>query len=139
MVSVNYVVLAGNLTRDPELRYVPSGRPVCNFSIASSRVYTTQAGEKKEDTSFVRVVVWGKQAESSAEYLHKGSSALVEGRLQSRSWETEDGQKRSVLEVIAQRVQFLGRPKGKSESVSEDVEPSGESHAGSAGGREEGE
>ncbi len=109
MVNMNHVVLAGRLVRDPELRYIPSGRPVCNFSVASSRVYTTQAGEKKEDTCFARIVVWGKQAESCAEYLNKGSSVLLEGRLQSRSWETEDGQKRSVMEVVANRVQFVDR------------------------------
>jgi len=105
--SVNRVFLMGNLTRDPELRYIPSGTAVTNFDIAVNRVYTAQSGEKKEETSFVRIVVWAKRAEVCAEYLAKGSPVFVEGRLRSRSWETQDGQKRSTIEVIANNVQFL--------------------------------
>jgi single-strand DNA-binding protein len=110
--SLNKVFLMGNLTRDPELRYVPSGTAVANFSVAVNRVYKDKAGEKKEEATFVRVVVWGKIAEVCGEYLTKGSPVLVEGRLQSRSWEGQDGQKKNTLEVVADSVQFLGsRPK----------------------------
>jgi len=107
MASLNKVLLIGNLTRDPELRYVPSGTAVGTFTVAVNRVYTSQAGEKKEEASFIRVVVWGRRAEVCGEYLAKGSPVFVEGRLQSRSWEAQDGQKRSTIEVIADNVQFL--------------------------------
>ena len=112
MASLNKVLLIGNLTRAPELRYTPSGTAVADLRLAVNRNYTTQSGEKREDTFFVNVVVWGKQAESSGEYLDKGSSIFVEGRLQTRDWEGKDGQKRSVTEVVAERVQFLSRTKG---------------------------
>ncbi|MDD5173868.1 MAG: single-stranded DNA-binding protein [Candidatus Omnitrophota bacterium] len=105
--SLNKVLLIGNLTRDPELRYVPSGTAVATFSIAVNRVYTSQAGEKKEEVAFIRIVVWGRRAEVCGEYLSKGSPVFIEGRLQSRSWEGQDGQKRSTTEVIADNVQFL--------------------------------
>ncbi len=105
--SVNRVFLMGNLTRDPELRYVPSGTAVTSFDLAVNRVYATQSGEKKQETSFVRIVVWARRAEVCAEYLTKGSPVFVEGRLRSRSWETQDGQKRSTIEVVANNVQFL--------------------------------
>lgn len=105
--SLNRVFLIGNLTRDPELRYVPSGTAVTTFDIAVNRSYTAQSGEKKEDTSFLRIVVWARLAEVCAEYLTKGSPVFVEGRLRSRSWETQEGQKRNTVEVIAQSVQFL--------------------------------
>ena len=105
--SFNKVLLIGNLTRDPELRYVPSGTAVATFTVAVNRVYTSQAGEKKEEVSFVKIVVWGRRAEVCGEYLSKGSPVFIEGRLQSRSWEGQDGQKRSTTEVIADNVQFL--------------------------------
>ncbi len=108
--SLNKVFLMGNLTRDPELRYIPSGQAVCSFSIAVNRTYASQSGEKKEEVSYIRVVVWARRAEVCNEYLKKGSPVMVEGRLQSRAWEDKDGGKRSTLEVIAQNVQFL--PKG---------------------------
>ena len=111
MPSFNKVLLMGNLTRDPELRYVPSGTPVATFGLATNRVYTAASGEKKEEVCFVTVVVWGKQAESCSQYLNKGSLCLVEGRLVYRTWE-QDGAKRNTLEVRADRVQFLGKPKG---------------------------
>ncbi len=113
MASLNKVLLIGNLTRDPELRYIPSGKAVVTFSLASSRVYKTATGEKKEQVSFVRVVVWGRPAEVCGEYLVKGSSVFVEGTLQSRSWKDQEGKTRSTIEVIAQRVQFLDRLKKK--------------------------
>lgn len=106
--SMNKVFLMGNLTRDPELRYVPSGTAVANFSVAVNRPYKDATGEKKEEVSFIRVVVWGKMAEVCGEYLSKGRPVLVEGRLKSRSWESPDGQKKSALDVVATSVQFLG-------------------------------
>lgn len=113
MASLNKVFMMGNLTRDPELRYVPSGTAVATFTVAVNRVYTSQAGEKKEEVSFIRVVVWGRRAEVCGEYLSKGSPVFVEGRLQSRSWEAQDGQKRNTIEVIADNVQFLRAGSGE--------------------------
>ena len=109
MANLNKVFLMGNLARDPELRYIPSGTAVATFTLATNRVYTLASGEKREEACFVRVVAWARQAELCGEYLSKGSPVFVEGRLQSRSWETPDGQKRSTLEVVAQNVQFLGK------------------------------
>jgi single-strand DNA-binding protein len=108
VASFNKVILMGNLTRDPELRYIPSGAPVCNFDLAVNRSYTTQGGERRDEVCFITIVVWGKQAESCGEYLGKGRTVLVEGHLQQRSWETPEGQKRSKHEVVAERVQFVG-------------------------------
>ena len=107
MATLNKVFLIGNLTRDPELRYIPSGSAVATFTIGVNRVYKTPTGEKKEQASFLRIVVWGRRAEVCGEYLVKGSPVFVEGRLQSRDWQTQDGQKRSTVEVIADNVQFL--------------------------------
>lgn len=107
MASLNKVFLMGNLTRDPELRYTPNGTAVVNFGMAVNRRFSNSAGEKKEETCFVRIVVFGKQAESCNQYLTKGRLVFVEGRLQYRSWEV-GGEKRSTLDVIAERVQFLG-------------------------------
>ena len=112
MASLNKVFLIGNLTRPPELRYTPSGTAVADVRLAVNRNYTTQGGEKREETCFLTVVVWGKQAEACGEYLDKGSPILVEGRLQTREWEGKDGQKRTVIEVVAERVQFMSRTKG---------------------------
>lgn len=114
----------GNLTRDPELRYIPSGQAVCSFSVAVNRTYMSQSGEKKEEVSFIRVVVWAKRAEVCNEYLKKGSPVFIEGRLQSRSWEAQDGTKRSTIEVIAQNVQFLSRaPRGEEAAMMENDIP----------------
>ena len=110
MANLNRVFLMGNLTKDPELRYTPSGTAVTNLRIAVNRRYKTQTGELKEETAFITVVAWGKQAETCTQFLAKGRPIFVEGRLQMRSWETPDGQKRNILEVRASRVQFLGRP-----------------------------
>ncbi|KJJ83736.1 Single-strand DNA-binding [Candidatus Omnitrophus magneticus] len=114
--SLNKVIIMGNLTRDPEIRYVPSGTAVTSFTVAVNRVYKDKSGEKKEDPSFIRVVVWGKMAEVCGEYLTKGRMVLVEGRLQSRSWETADKQKRSIIEVVAENVQFMGSKDRKDDS-----------------------
>ena len=113
MASLNKVLLIGNLTRDPELRYIPSGSAVASFTVASNRTYKLPSGEKKEEVSFIRVVVWGRMAEVCGEYLTKGSSVFVEGRLQSRSWDAPDGQKRSTIEVIAMNIQFLTKGAGQ--------------------------
>lgn len=113
MANFNKVFLIGNLTKDPELRYTPQGTAVVNLRLAVNRKYRDRNQEMKEDVCFVTVVVWDKQAESSNQYLHKGSPVFIEGRLQSRSWEDNSGQKRNVLEVRAERVQFLGSGPGK--------------------------
>ena len=112
MASLNKVLLIGNLTRPPELRYTPSGQPVADLRLAVNHDYPTQSGERRQEVCFLNVVVWGKQAESCSEYLDKGSEVFVEGRLQIRDWEGKDGQKRTTTEVVAQRVQFMSRTKG---------------------------
>ncbi len=125
MISYNRVMLIGNMVRDPELRYTPAGTPVTNLRLAVNRVYKTQQGEERTDTCFVTVVTMGKQAVPCSEFLGKGSLIFVEGRLQSRSWES-NGQKKSVIEVMANRVQFLStkrRPLAEADSAApaEDV------------------
>jgi len=109
MVSLNRVLLIGNLTKDPELRYTPSGTPVANLRLAVNSSFKDQAGQRKEETCFVTIVVWSRQAEICQQYLKKGRSVFIEGRLIYRSWETE-GKTRSTMEVRADRVQFLGPP-----------------------------
>jgi single-strand DNA-binding protein len=113
MANFNRVFLIGNLTKDPELRYTPQGTAVVNLRLAVNRRYRNKNQELKEETCFITAVVWNKQAETCNQYLHKGSPCFVEGRLQSRSWEDAQGQKRSVIEVRAERVQFLGAPSAK--------------------------
>ena len=108
---INKVMLFGNLTRDPELRAMPSGGNVCSFSVATNRVYKKADGSRAEQTDYHNVVVFGRQAETSAQYLKKGSSVYIEGRLQTRSWDKE-GVKQYRTEVIADRVQFGPRPGG---------------------------
>lgn len=108
MASLNKVVLLGNLTRDPELRYTPNGTPVATFGLAINRRFR-QDDTWRDDVCYVDIVSFGRQAETVAEYLSKGNLALIEGRLQWRSWETEDGQKRSKHEVVANTVQFMPR------------------------------
>lgn len=116
MASYNKVLLMGNLTKDPELRYTPSGTAVANLRLAVNRKYRTKDQELKEEVCFITAVVWSKQAETCNQYLHKGSSVFIEGRLQSRSWEDNAGAKRSVIEVRAERVQFMGAPPAKAQS-----------------------
>lgn len=120
--SLNKVMLIGNLTRDPELRYIPSGQGVASFSVAVNRTYLAATGEKKEDVNFIRIVVWGKRAEVCHEYLKKGSPVFIEGRLQSRNWDAPDGTKRNTVEVVAQNVQFLSRGSGKQDAPAMDAE-----------------
>jgi len=109
MANLNRVLLIGNLTKDPELRYTPSGTAVANLRLAVNSTWKDQAGQRKEETCFVTIVVWGRQAESCNQYLKKGRAIFVEGRLIYRSWEAE-GKTRSTMEVRADRVQFLGPP-----------------------------
>jgi len=116
MASMNRVYLLGNLTRDPELRQLPSGTAVAEFGLAVSERYKNKSGEDAESTCFVDIVVWERQAENCAKYLNKGSSVMVEGKLQFDSWE-KDGQKRSKLRVRADNVQFLGKPRKADESA----------------------
>lgn len=114
----NKIILIGNLTKDPELRYTPQGTPVASFRLAVNSKYK-QSNEMKSETLFIDVVVFGKQAESCSQYLSKGRPALVEGRLQERRWES-DGQQKSKVEVVASTVRFLSR-KGDAGGVSSDT------------------
>lgn len=105
--SLNKVLLIGNLTRDPELRYTPSGAAVCTFGIATNRFYVASDGEKKEETEFIKIVSWNKLAELCSQLLAKGRKVYVEGRLQTRSWETPDGQNRQTTEVVIDDMRIL--------------------------------
>jgi single-strand DNA-binding protein len=118
MASYNRVLLMGNLTRDPEIRYTPSGTAVTDIGLAVNESYKSKSGEMVESTCYVDVVVWGRQAETASEYLHKGSPVFVEGRLQLDQWEGPQGEKRSKLRVRADRLQFIGAPGKKSDIAS---------------------
>jgi single-strand DNA-binding protein len=108
MGSVNKVILIGNLGADPELKYTPSNRPLCNLSVATNEVFKDKSGQRQERTEWHRVTVWGDQAETCSKYLGKGRSVYVEGRLQTRSWDDKDGKKRYSTDIVADRVVFLG-------------------------------
>lgn len=131
MASLNKVLIIGNLTRDPEMRYTPQGTAVANLRVAVNRKFKDRStGEMKDETCFITAVVWDRQAETCNQYLSKGRPVFIEGRLQSRSWENKEGQKRSVTEIRAERVQFLGgAAKGSStdQRPQKTQEPSGES------------
>ncbi|MCD6384809.1 single-stranded DNA-binding protein [Candidatus Sumerlaeota bacterium] len=120
MLEINKVFLLGNLTRDPEVRYLPSGTMVTAFDLAVNRSYKDRSGETKQETLFIRVESWGKTAEFVSEYLKKGRRVFVEGRLRSDSWETRDGQRRSRIMVHAERVHFADL---KPPAEAEEVEP----------------
>jgi len=109
MANLNKVMIIGNVGTDPEMRFTPNGNPVTTFRIATSRNFTTSEGEKKQETEWFTVVTWSKLAESCNQFLTKGRRAYVEGRLRTRSWEGQDGQKRSKVEIVADRVLFLDR------------------------------
>ncbi len=116
---LNSVQLIGRLTADPELKYTPKGVPVCTFRIAvSRRIKDRETGDFKEDVTFLNCVAWRRLAEQADTFLKKGSAILLEGRLRSRSWETGDGQRRSTVEVVARRIQFLDK---REEEVTEEV------------------
>ena len=130
MIEVNKVFLAGRLTQDPELRYTPSGVPVTTLRMAVNTTFFGRDGEKREEVCYINVSVWQKQAERCVEYLSKGRPIFVEGRLQSRQWEAEGGQKRTAIEVTANRVQFMdwsgdreGAPQRQAESPPPDAAP----------------
>jgi single-strand DNA-binding protein len=113
MASLNKVMLIGNLTRDPEVRFTPKGSAVSDLGIAVNRTYVTDSGEKMQETTYVDVVVWSRLAELAGQYLHKGSPVFIEGRLQMDTWEDKaTGQKRSKIRVVADNLQFLGRREG---------------------------
>lgn len=128
MAGLNKVMVIGNLGADPEMRYTADGAAVTNFRIAASRNYTGADGERKEETEWFRIVAFRKLAELCNQYLQKGRRVYVEGRLQTRSWEGQDGQKRYTTEVIAQDVQFLdskpgGAPRAEDQDAAMDLEP----------------
>jgi single-strand DNA-binding protein len=131
---INKAILFGNLTRDPELRALPSGMNVCNFSIATNRTYKDRDGKKQEQTDFHNIVVFGRQADTVSQYLKKGSSAYVEGRMQTRSWE-QNGEKKYRTEVVADSVQFGPRSSGggQARDRQEADEPNQPSEGGGAG------
>ena len=112
MAGINKAILIGNLGRDPELRYTQNGQAVVNFTLATSEAWTDKAsGQKQERTEWHRIVAWGRTGELCAQYLSKGRSVYIEGRIQTREWEDKEGQKRWTTEVNAQTVQFLGGPR----------------------------
>jgi single-strand DNA-binding protein len=121
MASFNKVILLGNLTRDPEVRYTPKGSAVCDLGIAVNRVYTTDSGEKREEVTYVDVVLWARLAEIAGEYLKKGRPVFIEGRLQMDSWDDKQtGQKRTKLRVVGETMQLLGsRPSGGTSAPAE--------------------
>ncbi len=120
--SLNKVQLIGNLTKDPELRYTPSGRAVCTFSMATNRSWTTESGEKREEADFHRIVAWGKLGELCSQFLAKGRKVYVEGRLSTRSWTAQDGQQKSITEIVIDDMLLLDSRGG-----SASVEPKEES------------
>ncbi len=122
MAQLNKVLLIGNLTRDPEVRYTPKGSAVADIGLATNRSWRTETGEEKEEVCYVNVVVWGKQAEAAGKYLKKGRPVFVEGRLQFESWE-KNGEKRSTLKVHCERLQFLGSGGGRGGDVEGGEEP----------------
>jgi len=115
---LNAVQLTGRLVADPELRYTQKGAPVCSFRIASSRRYKNrETGEYQEETLFINIVAWRRQAELANDFLKKGSAILLEGQLRSRQWESNQGEKRSTIEVVARRIQFLDAPAATEETT----------------------
>src|ERR1700736_2143853 len=123
MASFNKVILLGNLTRDPEIRYTPKGSAVCDLGLAVNRQYTLESGEKREEVTYVDVVLWARLAEIAAEYLKKGRPVFIEGRLQLDTWDDkQSGQKRSKLRVIAESMQLLGSRPSAGGGAAEGVE-----------------
>ena len=123
MAGINKAILIGNLGRDPELRYTASGTAVANFSLATTESRTNKNGEREDRTEWHRVVAWGRTAELCAQYLAKGRTVYVEGRIQTREWEDKEGQKRRTTEIVANTVQFLGGPRGSGGGEARDVPP----------------
>jgi single-strand DNA-binding protein len=125
MASLNRVMIIGNVGSEPEMRFTPNGMPVTSFRVATNRVYKTADGERKEDTEWFGIVAWNKLAEQCNQFVVKGAQIYVEGRLQTRSWDGQDGQKHYRTEVIASRVLFLGK-KGAAPLPSEEKADEGE-------------
>ncbi|MCX6827063.1 MAG: single-stranded DNA-binding protein [candidate division Zixibacteria bacterium] len=124
MAAINKVILIGNLGKDPELRYTPAGQPVASFSLATSEKWKDKNGVVQDRTEWHNIVVWGRQAEIAKEYLSKGKQVYIEGRIQTRSWDDKDGNKRYMTEIITQRMQFLGsREQGEREHPAADAPP----------------
>jgi single-strand DNA-binding protein len=115
MGSLNKVMLIGNLGADPEVRFTQNNQQVCNFRMATTEVWNDKAGQRQERTEWHRIVVWGRQAEHCGQYLRKGRSVYVEGRIQSREWQDKDGNRRWSTEIVADRVTFLGSGQGRGE------------------------
>lgn len=111
-MNYNKAVIVGNLTRDPELRQIPSGQAVCSFGVATNRIFKDKTGQRQQQTEFHNVVAWGRQAEIINQYLKRGSSILIEGRLQTRSWQDNQGTKHWRTEIIAEQIQLGPRPGG---------------------------
>lgn len=131
---LNKAIIIGNLTRDPELRALPSGGQLCQLGVATNRVYKDKNGQTQKATEFHNVVVWGRQAETCGQYLKKGQTVCVEGRLQTRSWDGQDGQKKYRTEIVADRVQFGPKAGGSAQPAADnrpqqeekgDAEPAG--------------
>lgn len=120
-MNLNKVYLIGRLTRDPELRTTPGGQPVASFGLATNRVWKDKNGARQEDVQFHNIVVWGRQAETTNQFLTKGAMALIEGRLQTRSWQSKEGQAMKTTEIIAESIQFGPRASGGA-----DVRPAGQ-------------
>jgi len=134
MAGVNKVILIGNLGRDPELRYTQNGQAVVNFSLATSENWKDSDGERQERTEWHRIVAWGRTGELCAQYLSKGRTVYIEGRLQTRDWEDREGNKRTTTEINAQTVQFLGGPRGSGDQGPGYSGPPGGGGGGEAGG-----
>jgi single-strand DNA-binding protein len=137
MAGVNKVILIGNLGKDPELRYTPSGQPVASFSLATTERWTDKNGQRQDRTEWHNIVVWGKLAELTNQYLKKGRSAYVEGRITSRSWDDKDGNKKYRTEIVANQIQFLsGGPGSTGGDVALPPEPqhTGDAHFDQSGG-----
>lgn len=130
MASVNKAIILGNLGKDPELRYASSGKAVANFSIATTEKWKDQSGNMQEATEWHSVVLWGRQAEVAKEYLSKGSSVYIEGRIQTRNYDDKNGVKRYVTEIVGQKMQFLGAKAG---GQAQDSRPVGNQPAGFEG------
>ncbi len=133
-MAINKVILIGNLGKDPEVRYSPSGQAVCNLSVATSESWTDKNGQKQEKTEWHRVVVFSKLAELCGQYLQKGRQAYIEGKLQTRSWQDKDGQTRYTTEVVAQSIQFLGGNAGATRGQGQEAQAGGAYSGGANNG-----
>jgi single-strand DNA-binding protein len=142
MANLNKVLLLGNVTRDPEVRYTPKGSAVCDLGVAVNRAYTTDSGEKREEVTFVDVTLWGRTAEVASEYLKKGRPVFIEGRLQMDTWDDKQtGQKRTRLRVVAENMQLLGGrpPSGTANAAGESRQATAPPKSSAAPGPDEDE